>query len=125
MSEKILVVDNKPDDLKTMKSILAKEGFKTIEATNGAEALDRLKDDGFSLIMLDIKMPTLSGYDTLRLMKERVDDMVPFVFVSIVPKQEADLSGVSGFIQKPFSTTEFSKTVKSVIRSFKAPRKKK
>lgn len=116
---KILIVDDDFDDLETMKKIMEKDGHEVIAVTNGARAFDSLKGDGFGLILIDIKMPTLSGYDLLRLMREKVNHKVPMVYVSIVPKEDVDLSDANGFIQKPFSPATFSATIKKILKKHK------
>ncbi|MCX8175277.1 MAG: response regulator [Candidatus Micrarchaeota archaeon] len=116
MAKKILVVDDDFEDLETMKSILEKAGFSVSAATNGARALDILKKDKCDLLLIDIRMPTLSGYDLLQLLREKLSKDVKMVYVSILPKQEVDLQGADGFIQKPFSPSSFLKEVKKVLK---------
>ncbi len=116
MVKEILVVDDDFDDLKTMKTLLEKEGHKVEAATNGAKALDALIGDGFDLILIDIKMPTLSGFDLLRLLREKLNHKVKMVYVSIVPEKEVVMDDVDGFIQKPFSPETFLAKVKKSIR---------
>jgi two-component system response regulator ResD len=116
---RVLVVDDEFSDLQTMKSLLEKEGHEVIAVTNGARAFDSLKGDGFGLILLDIKMPTLTGYDLLRLMREKVNHKCPMVYVSIVPKEDVDMTDADGFIQKPFSPKVFIETVNKVMKNFK------
>jgi len=111
----VLVVDDDFDDLKTIKEALEKEKHTVTAVTNGAQALDSLKCGSFELILLDIKMPTLSGYDLLRLLRERVNGNVKMVFVSIVPKQDVDIGSVDGFIQKPVNPSELSKLMKDLL----------
>jgi DNA-binding response OmpR family regulator len=117
--KKILIVDDEFSDLETMKKILEKESYETIAVTNGAKAFDALRDDGFSAILIDIKMPTLSGYDLLRLMREKINHKCPMIFVSIVPRGEVDMTDVDGFIQKPFSPKIFIDTLNNIIKKFK------
>jgi CheY-like chemotaxis protein len=116
---KILVVDDDFEDLNTMKTILDKEGYEVIAATNGAKAFDALKSDGFNMILIDIKMPTLSGYDLLRLLREKLNHAAPMIYVSIVPRADVDMGDADGFIQKPFSPTAFLDTVKKTLKNFK------
>ena len=116
MARKILVVDDNFDDLSTMKALLEKSNYEVVPATNGARAIDLLKGNGFDLILLDIQMPTLSGYDLLRLLKERLGGKVKMAYVSIVPKKEVDMSGVDGFVQKPFSPSSLLSEVKRVLK---------
>lgn len=116
---KVLVVDDEFSDLSTMKTILEKEGHEVVAVTNGAKAFDALKGDGYGLILIDIKMPTLSGYDLLRLAREKVNHKVPMIYVSIVPKQDVDMSDADGFIQKPFSPKGFMENITKVLKNFK------
>ena len=115
MSKHILVVDDESEDIKTMKDILEKEGYKVDTATNGADALDHLTGDNIDLILIDIRMPTLSGYEILRLMREKVNHNSKMVFISIVPEKEVNMEGADGFIQKPFSPDTFMNKVKGVL----------
>jgi len=98
-----------------MKSVLEKEGCEVVIAQNGAEAIDSLKSDGFSLVLIDIKMPTLSGYDLLRLLRERLNHKVKMIYCSIVPEQEVDMDDIDGFVQKPFSPEALISKVKEVL----------
>ena len=116
MVQKILVVDDNISDLKTMGEILRKTGYKVVTASNGATAFDTLKNNKFDLILIDILMPTLSGYDLLRLLRERLNGNARMVFVSIVPKKEVDMTDIDGFIQKPFNIRDFVREVKSALR---------
>ncbi|MBT4376379.1 response regulator [archaeon] len=112
MVKKILIVDDKLEDLQTMQNILEAEEYIIHTAENGANALDILASTNFDLILIDIKMPTLSGYDLLKVLKERISKNVKIIYVSIVPKKEVNLEGVDGFIQKPFSKTTLLKAVR-------------
>ncbi|MBT4165984.1 response regulator [archaeon] len=115
MKKKVLIIDDDKEDLGTMKSILEKEGCEVSSASDGAKALEILKEDGFSLVLIDIKMPTLSGYDLLRLLRERLNHKVKMIYVSIVPEQEVDMDDVDGFVQKPFSPETLLNKVKEVL----------
>ena len=116
MVKKILIVDDDLNDLETMKIVLEKEKYDIEVADNGADALDIIKKNKPDLILLDIKMPTLSGYDLLRLLRERLNHKVKMIYVSIVPKSDVDLSDIDGFIQKPFMPSGLIKEVKKVFK---------
>jgi CheY-like chemotaxis protein len=116
MVKKILVVDDDFDDLSKMKSTLEKGGYSVVGATNGAQGLDALRADGFSLIIIDVKMPTLSGYDLLRILRERLNHKVPMVYATIVPKKDVDLDDIDGFIQKPIDSKSLLKEVHRLLR---------
>lgn len=112
---KILIVDDELDDLETMEAVLEKEGYEAITATNGADALDLFIRDGCDLILIDIRMPELSGYELLRLLRSRSDHKAKMLYVSIVPKEEAVLDDIDGFIQKPFSPEILVAEVKKAL----------
>ncbi|HLC65185.1 MAG TPA: response regulator [Candidatus Nanoarchaeia archaeon] len=116
MAQKILVVDDNLSDLETMKQILRKAGYKVTAASDGAQALDSLKASKFDLILIDILMPTFSGYDLVRVLRSQLDGKVRVVFVSIVPKKEVDMADIDGFIQKPFDVKYFVAEVKKALR---------
>jgi CheY-like chemotaxis protein len=114
-NKKILVVDDDKKDLEKIKSILEKENYEIVVANNGAEAIDFLDKNGFDLILVDILMPTLSGYDLLRLLKERTDNKIKMAYITVVPKKEVDLEDLDGFIQKPFSPKSLVGEVKKLL----------
>ena len=114
MGAKILIVDDDKNDLVFMQEILEENGYEVVSKTNGADALDALEKNGFSAILIDIQIPTLSGYDLLRLMREKIDHQVKMAFVSILPKEKVAMKDVDFFIQKPFSSEEFLKQVREI-----------
>jgi len=112
----VLIIDDEFDICQTMKSLLENEGYITKIATNGAQALDCIKNnEKFDLITLDVQMPTLSGYDVLRLLREKINHKSKMVYVSIVPKQEVDMTDADGFVQKPFDRQTYLKVIKKVL----------
>lgn len=114
---KILVVDDEVKDLELMKTSLEKAGHNVATAEDGADAMDLFENErDYNLILVDIKMPTVSGYDLMRLMKEQEKIESRVVYVSIVPEKEADLDGAEGFIQKPFSSEKFVEQVNRFIK---------
>jgi len=115
MTKSILVIDDVFDDLQSIKNLLEKEGYKTTMATNGAQAMDLLKIKDFDLILVDIRMPTLSGYDLVRLIKEKANERTKLLYVSVVPQKEVLMDEVDGFVQKPFSEKTFLGKIKEVL----------
>ena len=115
MAKKILIVDDDPEDLETMKSVLEKEGYEVTTTENGAEAMDAIEEDKFDLILLDIQMPTLSGYDLLRLLRQRLNGSTKIIYVTIVPRKEVDMKNIEGFIQKPFNSRDLVVQIKKIL----------
>jgi two-component system response regulator SaeR len=111
----VLIVDDNFDDLSSMKAVLEGKGFKVSTATNGAQAIDAISSHKFDVFLVDVMMPTLSGYDLVRLLRAKQNGGAKIVFVSIVPRQEVTPSDVNGFIQKPFSPAGLVSEVKRVL----------
>lgn len=83
--------------------------------TDGAQALDRLTENNFNLVLIDIKIPTLSGYDLLRLMREKLNHHTKMLYVSIVPEADVTMDNSDGFIQKLFSQETLLASVKEAL----------
>ncbi|MBT4539157.1 response regulator transcription factor [Candidatus Woesearchaeota archaeon] len=114
MAKKILIIDDDMEDLDTMKDVLEKGGYSVVTANNGADGLDKVKD-GFDLIIIDVQMPTLSGYDLLRLLRERINHDAKMIYATIIPKADVRMEDIDGFIQKPFTSESLLNKVKSLI----------
>ena len=112
MSEQsILVVDDKPDNLRLMAEVLQREGYAVRVAPGGEMALQSVRARLPDLILLDIKMPDLDGFEVCRRLKADPSSCdVPVIFLSALREQEDKLRGfeVGGvdYITKPFVTEE-------------------
>ena len=112
----VLVVDDDLTDLRLMKSALEDGGFEVFISTDGRQAMDLIARQEIALVLLDIKMPEISGYDLLRMLRERVDGTIKIIFVTVVPKNDVEFEGVDGFVQKPFSKERLLAEVNRVLR---------
>ena len=107
---KILLVDDNESNLMSMEVALEKEGFIFFKASSGREALRiLLHEEGFSLILLDVKMPIMDGYETAELIYQR-DKLkrIPIIFITAHDYEEAAMfkgyrAGGVDFIRKPFN----------------------
>ena len=112
----ILVVDDKPVNLRLLKAVLASSGYRILEARNGPDALEKAKDQP-DLILLDVMMPEMDGFETCRRLKDREKTKgIPVIFLSALedPKAKAfgiDTGGVD-YISKPFDAGELIARVK-------------
>lgn len=114
----ILVVDDKPENLKLVVQLLSKEGYIVRPATSGKlalKAMDNLKPD---LVLLDVSMPELNGYEVCEIIKK--DDQlkdIPIIFLSALTKTSEKVKGfeVGGvdYISKPFQADELIERVKT------------
>jgi two-component system, sensor histidine kinase len=103
----ILIVDDEPANLLAMEAALGDLGGRTVRAHSGAEALRLLLERDFALIMLDVKMPSLGGFETAQLIRERKRSRhTPIIFVTAYGRDEGDILsayklGAVDFLFKP------------------------
>jgi signal transduction histidine kinase len=117
----ILIVDDEEINVKLIKSILARENYNLISALSGSEAISMLASDSPDLIMLDVMMPEMDGFETCRKIKgNKNKTMVPVLMVTALTEKEHRLaaleSGADDFISKPVDKTELIVRVKSLLR---------
>lgn len=115
---KILIVDDDEAITGLLREVLEAEGFATHECLSGKGALDALSGDDFDLVLLDIMMPGMSGFETCQRIRENSD--VPVVFLT-AKNEESDLVlgfslGADDYIVKPFKPRELVARVRTRIR---------
>lgn len=106
----VLVVDDDPDILEALSEILEAEGFEIRRARNGKEALERLEPDAPQLILLDLMMPVMDGWEFAQRMRQRPPEIarIPIIVLSAdrnVGSKAADLGAV-GHLAKPFELND-------------------
>ncbi len=119
MAKTILHVDDEPDVLALVKVVLEREGYQVVSAESGKDCLDALKKQKVDLILLDIMMPKMSGWEVLKKVKKDYPK-VKVVFLTVVKINEkmlADLikDGLTDYIQKPCSNVEMVARVKKAL----------
>ena len=118
MSKKIMIVDDKPELRTLLKSYLAQEGFNTVTANNGREALFVARQEKPDLIILDIMMPEMGGYEFLRIYSKEVD--VPVIILTAKVEENDKVLGLElgadDYVTKPFSPRELTARVRAVLR---------
>ena len=107
----ILIVDDTPDNLRFLSSLLLDEGYNVRKATNGQMALTAVKTIPPDLILLDVNMPKMSGYEVCELLKkDSQTSSVPVIFLSalddVMDKVKAFKVGGVDYITKPFKIEE-------------------
>jgi twitching motility two-component system response regulator PilH len=116
-AKKILVVDDNATDLKNMEQIVAGAGCMVVSATGGTEALAKAKSEKPDLIFLDIVMPDLDGYATVRALRaDSATKSIPVVFVSSKGQQAdkvwAQMQGGTDLVVKPFTKEQIIEQLK-------------
>jgi adenylate cyclase len=117
----ILVVDDTPQNIKVLDAILSPRGYTVVSAASGAEALQKVQSDVPDLILLDILMPGMSGYEVAqRLRADPTTRLLPIVMVTALGAQEEKVkaieSGADDFLTKPVNQLELLARVKSLLR---------
>ena len=108
----VLVVDDDRDILTLIRMVLEEEGYRVITAENGEQALGRTAEQQPDLILLDLTMPVLNGWQT----RERLAEtwpQIPVVFMTagFRAKAEAEAYRVAGYLAKPFDVDDLLRTV--------------
>ncbi len=113
---RILVVDDEENIRLLFKEELEEEGFEIGLASNGFEALDKLKTERFDLVVLDIKMPGMDGIQTLNEIKNIKKDQ-PVILCSAYGEFKQDFSSwvSDGYVVKSADTRELKQTIKNVL----------
>ena len=105
----ILIVDDSPDDLTILDHILRRDGYATITTRSGQEALDIIESDRPHLVLLDILLPGMSGYEVCRIIRQnRHTALLPVIMVTALA-QERILgieAGAVDFLVKPINREE-------------------
>ena len=123
--EEILIVDDNPNNLRVLSTVLAEQGYDVRIATNGRMALESVQSQRPDLIFLDIKMPDMNGYEVCRWLKqEEATREVPVIFISalddVLDKVEAFRVGCADYVTKPFQQEEVLARARVHLRLRKA-----
>ncbi|GIO28035.1 response regulator transcription factor [Ornithinibacillus bavariensis] len=118
MQDKILLIEDDPAISEMVTSLLSKEGFCVVHASDGKEAMDLFEQQSFDLVLLDLMLPKQSGMDCLKQMRDQ--SLVP---VLIISAKDSDVDkalglgfGADDYLAKPFSVIELLARVKASIR---------
>lgn len=113
----ILVVDDDASHRALICDFLQEGGYQTAEAANGREALDWLEQNQPSAVLLDLRMPVMSGWVLLEVLKKmpRTQEL-PIIIISAYGYEwEAELVGASGYVSKPVDLEKVRHTVERII----------
>ena len=119
MNKKILIVDDEPDILFTVAQMLEFSGYEVIKAKDGEECLNKLKETTPDLVLLDIMMPEMSGWDVAAKIKENPKwQDIPIIFLTA--KGDTMSIGMGNmaaedYIVKPFDVNDLKQRVDSVF----------
>ena len=119
----ILVVDDEPRMIQFIRMNLELEGYRVIQASNGLETLDKVREELPDLVIMDVMMPDLDGFETLRLLRETSD--VPVIMLTVKADEDDVVRGLrlgaDDYVTKPFSPRELSSRVQALLRRAELP----
>jgi len=121
LSKKILVVDDNKDNRELVVKVLRRHGYDIIEAADGEEALKKAETERPALILMDISLPKIDGYEVTRRLKgqEHFKD-VPIIALTAHAmkgdREKALCSGCEGYISKPISVRELPEQIKQYLK---------
>lgn len=118
LNKKILVVDDEERMLRFIRLNLEHDGFQVVEAVNGHGALDKMRTDLPDLILLDVMLPDIDGFEVLKMLREISN--IPVIMLTAKGEEDDRVKGLElgadDYVTKPFSPRELVSRVKAVLR---------
>jgi DNA-binding response OmpR family regulator len=116
----ILLVDDEPNIVMSLEFLMRKNGYQVGIARNGSEALAALAQTPYDLVLLDVMMPDVDGYQVCRQLRQRPDRAATKVIFLSAKSQPADVqkgydAGADLYIPKPFSTRQLMQKVRELL----------
>ncbi len=120
MAHKILVVDDEPHIVMMLEARLQKNGFEVVTATSGSEAMAKVKQVRPDLIVLDVMMPVMSGFEVCRMLKENpAYQAIPVILLTAKSTERDQTLGISvgadAYVTKPYSPEELLGQIRELL----------
>ncbi|OGP68741.1 MAG: hypothetical protein A2W27_01895 [Deltaproteobacteria bacterium RBG_16_44_11] len=117
----ILIVDDQPQNIELLEAYLIPQGYEIIKAANGEEALGKLSGNSIDLILLDVIMPGMDGFEvTRRVRQDNNNRLLPIILVTVLWEREDRVKGIEAgcddFISKPVDKIELLARVRSLLK---------
>ena len=118
MAKRILLVDHEPLIVKGLKFALESDGYETDSAGDGEQALEKIKNGNFDLILLDVMLPKMSGIEVCQAVREKSD--VPIIMLTAKGEDMDKILGLEygadDYMTKPFNILEVKARIKTILR---------
>jgi CheY-like chemotaxis protein len=119
MKKRILAIDDALDILDLVQAVLQQEGYKVVAATDGHSALEQVLITEPDLILLDLSMPVMNGYEFLEQFRQRDQQNRPIPIILLtahkLTQNEIERLGVAGYLQKPFRQKELLNKISGLL----------
>jgi CheY-like chemotaxis protein len=115
--KKILIVDDDETILYILRRFFIGEGFEVLAAKDGLEALERLKTEKLALVLTDIKMPSFSGIDLIKFIRQNMKG-IPIVAMTAYPylyPEKSNGNEVDAYFRKPFDINEMLSSIEKIL----------
>ena len=116
LKEKILLVDDEPAIRQMLTRVLTEEGYNVLPANNGTEALGFASHADFDLVLLDLNMPGLDGWDTFELLTSK-NPLLPVIIITARPNQRFTAldAGTGALMEKPLDLQKLFATIRELL----------
>ena len=115
---KILVVDDEERDLRLLEAILAPGGYEVVLAHSGQEGLEKIRETHPNIVLLDIMMPGMNGYEVLRILRQQSN--IPVIMLTakkeVTSVPDAFHLGADDYVRKPFMKGELLARIRAKLR---------
>jgi two-component system cell cycle response regulator DivK len=120
MPKKILIVEDNENNRRLVRDVLVYYGYKTVEAENGEEGIRTAKEQTPDLIIMDLQMPVINGYDAIRILKnypetKHIKILAVTSFAMAGDREKILEAGADDYIAKPINTRELPERVKRLL----------
>ena len=120
MSKRVLIVDDEPNIVISLEFLMKREGFEVSVARDGSEALERIRGERPDLVVLDVMMPKLNGFEVCQAVRAAPALAQTRIVMLTAKGREAEMNkglalGADAYIAKPFSTRDLVARVKSLL----------
>jgi len=115
---KILVVDDEERDLRLVEAMLAPEGYEVVLAHSGEEGLEKIRETHPNVVLLDIMMPGLNGFEVLRILRQQSN--IPVIMLTAKKEVTSAIDsfhlGADDYVRKPFMKGELLARIRAKLR---------
>jgi CheY-like chemotaxis protein len=115
----VLIVDDEVMNREVILKVLNKEGFAVDEAENGEEALECLKNREYDLILMDLMMPVMDGFEAIHIIRTTLHSTTPIIAVSALSDEDIISRtveiGADGYVTKPYDLMKILTTIKETL----------
>lgn len=121
----ILIVDDDPQIRRVMRTTLTAQGYAVNDARNGVQAMEKLSEGSYNLVLLDMNMPEMDGVETCRAIRGGQGSDMAIIMLTVRNKEQDKIAaldaGADDYVTKPFSTPELMARIRAALRRIPVP----